>query len=395
MGAVATFGLICPRYPRRGILLEMLRSDEADPESSRRCAHRRLAVLWLGLLLALAVLAGCGTKPSSPTPGETQAATAAPSATVLEPSATPPPTSSSTATQTPRPTSTAAATATPIPRATPATIQAKIEVVWPHDGATVRDADLANITAYLISESGKDAPPCDWEPTVRLWAAENSQPARPIAVGQKRTIATGGRRFPAWDFNDVDVSAARDAANKLTFFVTVDGVNTLHNVWVHAADARTIFPQPDTPSGAVTRQPDAVDARIEVVWPHDDLPVDKARLANITGYMFESGTKQAISPDLGWLPVVRLHQSRNADTETTQSATAPPIGVSRVITGENGVSFLAWDFDNVDVSAAQDSLNKLYFWFDVDGTRTFPNIWAHGANTPTIFPQTDVLNSCK
>ena len=267
--------------------------------------------------------------------------------------------------------------------------------MWPHDGAPVRDAEQANITAYLVSETGNDAPPCDWEPTVRLWAAENSQSARPIAVGQKRMIATGGRRFPAWDFNDVDVSAARDPANKLTFFVTVDGVKTLHNVWVHAADARTIFPQPDAPADVVTRRPGAVDARIEVVWPHDDLPVDKATLANITAYLFESGTKQAISPELEWSPTLRLHQSTNADTETAEAYSSAPIGVSRVITSETGVGFLAWDFDNVDVSTAQDSLNKIYFWVSGDDVLTFPNVWAHGANTPTIFPQTDVLNSCK
>jgi hypothetical protein len=259
----------------------------------------------------------------------------------------------------------------------------------------VRNADRANITAYLISESGNDAPRCDWEPTVRLWAALNSQPARPIAVGQKRIIATGGRRFPAWDFNDVDVSAARDAANKLTFFVTVDGVKTLHNIWVHAADARTIFPQPDVPAGVVTGQPEAVDARIEVVWPHDNLPVDKATLANITGYLFQSETRDAIPPHLEWSPTLRLHQSRNADTETPLAVDSAPIGVSRVITGENGLSFMAWDFDNVDVSAAQDPLNKLYFWLEADDIATYPNVWAHGANTPTIFPQTDVLNSCK
>lgn len=333
-------------------------------------------------------------------PPQTQATAvetaAGPGPTAREASATPPPaTSTSTTSPTPFVTPTEPPTATPIPNATPETIRAKIEVVWPHNEAAVRDADWANITAYLISETGNDAPPCDWEPTVRLWAAQNSEPARPIAVGQKRMIATGGRRFPAWDFNDVDISAARDPANKLAFFVTVDGVKTLHNVWVHAADARTIFPQPDAPAGVATSQPAAVDARIEVVWPQDDLPVEKATLANITGYLFESGTMQAVPAELEWSPTVRLHRSENADTETDSAGGASPVGASRVITSENGIRFLAWDFDNVDVSSAQDSLNKIYFWLSVDDTLAFPNVWAHGANTPTIFPQTDVLNSCK
>jgi hypothetical protein len=382
----------------------MIRSNVAGPDSTGRRRVRRRPPVWIGFLLLIAVtLGGCSLMdgrnsvepPQSPAEAVAVGPTAGiptaaePSPTPASPTGTPTPSPTSSATPTPRPTATTA------PRATPETIRAKIEVVWPHGDASVRDADLANITAYLISETDNDAPPCDWEPTVRLWAAQNSQPARPIAVGQKRMIATGGRRFPAWDFNDVDVSAAREPANKLTFFVTVDGVQTLRNVWVHAADARTIFPQPDAPTGVVTRRPAAVDAKIEVVWPHDDLPVEKATLANITGYLFESETKQAIPTDLNWSPTLRLHRSNNADTETAESYGSAPIGVSRAITSENGVRFLAWDFDNVEVSAAQDSLNKIYFWLSGDGVAAFPNVWAHGANTPTIFPQTDILNSCK
>jgi hypothetical protein len=382
----------------------MFRSSVAGFDLSECRIHRRSVVVGLSALLLTMVLAvGCGMGRGTagsgtfPQPSETVAGTSSqPLPTVSEASATlPPPTNTATPAPTPSATPTAPPTATAIPHTTPETIRAKIEVVWPHDGADVREAERANITAYLISEIGNDAPSCDWEPTVRLWAAQNSQPARPIAVAEKRMIATGGRRFPAWDFNDVDVSAARDPANKLAFFVTVDGVQTLHNVWVHAADARTIFPQPDTPAGVVSGQPEAVDAKIEVVWPHDNLPVAEATLANIAGYLFETGTKQAIPADLGWLPAVRLHQSNNADTETVEAAEAAPIGASRVITSENGVAFLAWDFDNIDVSSARDSLNKIYFWLSVDDEVSYPNVWAHGANTPTIFPQTDVLNSCK
>jgi hypothetical protein len=382
----------------------MFRSNAAQSSSTGRASDRRRALAWIGFLLLIAgMLAGCsvtGGRTGEEPPREAVKTAAAVSGEVTPTAVEAPPTVSlptgiPTASPTPTMRPTPQPTATAVPRATPDTIRAKIEVVWPHGEASVRDADQANITAYLISETGNDAPLCDWEPVVRLWAAENSQPARPVAVGQKRMIATGGRRFPAWDFNDVDVSAAREPANKLTFFVTVDGVKTLHNVWVHAADARTIFPQPDIPTGVATRQPAVVDAKIEVVWPHDNLPVDKATLANITGYLFESGTKLAIPPGLDWSPTLRLHHSNNADTETIEAYNSTPIGVSRAVTSENGVRFLAWDFDNIDVSAAQDSLNKIYFWISGDDVVVFPNVWAHGANTPTIFPQTDVLNSCK
>lgn len=275
---------------------------------------------------------------------------------------------------------------------TPEIIRAKIEIVWPHGGAPVREADLANITAFLSTASGKDPPPCDWNPTVRLWSSLNTAPARPIATGEKRMFSTNGGRFPVWDFNDIDVSAARDAANKLAFFVTVDGVETLHNIWVHAADARTIFPQQDVPKGAVNTRPSAVDAQIEIVWPHDSAPIEQAELANITGYLFVPKTRQAFAPGIAWSPVVRLHRSLNAETEAPGTDV---VGSARTVVTSTGLSFLAWDFNDVDVSAAQDPLNQVFFWMSVDGGATFPNVWAHATEARTLFPQPDILSSCK
>jgi len=123
------------------------------------------------------------------------------------------------------------------------TIRAKIEVVWPHDGAPVREAVRANITAYLMAVDSNRPPPCDWDPPCGFGG--RSTPSQPsIAIGEKRMLETGGRRFPIWDFNDVDVSAARNPSNKLSFYVTLDDVRTYHNVWVHAQDARTILRNP-------------------------------------------------------------------------------------------------------------------------------------------------------
>ena len=269
------------------------------------------------------------------------------------------------------PTATAAATDTRSPirtpastppvsfdsRPTPSTIRAKIEIVWPHRGVSVREADLANITAYLITEPSSsdtslpEPPPCNWDPTVRLWAALNADPARRVAVGQKRMVTADGRTFPVWDFNDVDVAAARDPANKLTFFATVDGVRTLHNIWTHAADARTVFPQTDVPTGTLSRLPVALDSRIEIVWPHDNLPPEQATRANITAYLFAPGTLQTIPPDVSWTPAARLHWSLNADTEKAPGTGIT--GVARTLTASNGVEFQAWDFNDVDVSAAR------------------------------------------
>lgn len=326
---------------------------------------------------------------SSPTPQPI--ATTAPTRTP-SPSTTPTrtPTSTWTPTSTHTPTATQTPTATVPP--TPAVIQAKIEILWPHGGADVRDADLANITAYLIMPGSNDAPPCDWNPTVRLWSARNTEPARMLTTGTKRLLTTNARTFPVWDFNDVDVSAARDPLNKLAFFVTVDGVQTYHNIWIHAADARTVFPQADVPVAAIQWRPSTVDARIEIVWPHAGAPLREARLANVTAYLFAAGGKQALSPALTWRPTVRLHRSLNNDPEQPGSTVT---GAPREVTAENGVRFLAWDFNDIDVSLARDPLNQIFLWVSLDDTLTYTNIWVHGAEPRTIFPQVDLLNACR
>jgi hypothetical protein len=88
-----------------------------------------------------------------------------------------------------------------------------------------------------------------------------------------------------------------------------------------------------------------------------------------------------------------LDWSLNTDVE--KSPGTGIVGVPRTITASNGVTFQAWDFNNVDISAARETLNKLYFWVSVDETDTFPNIWAHGADARTVFPQPDTLNDCR
>lgn len=342
-----------------------------------------------GIVLALALLAFTGGCSGAPRP---ESPTAAPPTATIAPSAAVAPTTTPTETSSPTPTAGTRVAPTPTDAA-PQALRSRIEIVWPHDGASVKEAAVANVTAYLMALDANEAPPCDWEPTVRLWAARNAEPARPIAVGEKRMETNGGRIFPVWDFNDIDVSAAQDPANKITFFATVDGVRTYHNVWVHAQDARTIVSQPERPAQLLENPPQQTDARIQIVWPHDDLPVDQADLANITVYLFETGTLNAVSAAGGWDPEVRLHRSLNAENEDPAADT--PAGRARAIPLENGQAMLAWDFNDVDVSAARDRMNKLYFWVSVEDVSTFPNVWAHGADAPTVFPQLDVLESCR
>ncbi len=355
----------------------------------------RLVTTLLMLLPAL-LLAGCRQPRSLPAstvppaastpvlaPANTAASTPPRPTPVLLPTVIPAPATGS-------PSAVTSAATAAWDRLAPPFLRSKIEIVWPHDNASVHEATRANITAYLLAGPGNDPPPCDWDPVVRLWAAQNGAPARVVATGQKRMLSQGGSTFPAWDFNDVDVSAAQDPTGKLAFFATVGGVPTFHNVWVHAGDPRTIFPQADMPLGTTDRLPSALDARIEIVWPHGDAPVDQADRANITVYLFESGSKIALAPSMSELPVVRLHRSQNVDPE--QPGTAVP-GRPRAVT-VNGITFEAWDFNDVDVSAARDPLNRLYFWASVDGVTAYSNIWAHGTDARTFFPEPETLSSC-
>jgi hypothetical protein len=352
-------------------------------------AHRRRVasglVTMLLILLPALLLEGCAHPRSLPTSVVPPAAPASiPTPIVTAESM------QSTPTSTPAPTSAPAPT-TPSPAPGQPYIRSKIEIVWPHNNVPVREATRANVTAYLIAGQGNEPPPCDWDPVVHLWAAQSGSAARVVATGQKRMLSQGGSTFPAWDFNDVDVSAAQDPTGKLAFFATVEGVPTYPNIWVYAGDPRTIFPQADMPQGVTDRRPAAVDARIEIVWPHDGAPVDQADRANITVYLFDAGSKTALSPSISWLPVVRLHHSLNVDPEQPETAVA---GQPRTIT-VNGITFEAWDFNDVDVSAARDPLNRLYFWASVDDVPAYSNIWAHGADARTFFPEPETLSSCR
>jgi hypothetical protein len=139
--------------------------------------------------------------------------------------------------------------------------------------------------------------------------------------------------------------------------------------------------------------PLAVDARIQIVWPHGGAPVEQAEKANITAVLFRHGTTEAIPPDLDWQPTVRLYTALNTDVGPLQGQGL--VGTPRSVT-EGGLTYLVWDFNDVDVSAAQDPSKKLYFWVRVDDVTTYPNIWAHAIDARTDFPRVDIpAESCR
>ncbi len=123
----------------------------------------------------------------------------------------------------------------PIPEA----VDAPIQVVWPKDGSGPADASSANVSAVLLLPGTLQPAPCRWNPAVRLMASIDGGPARMVASGARRLVTDSGVTYPVWDFNNVDVSAARQGKT-IELWLEVDGAKENAPHWVYAAGA----PQP-------------------------------------------------------------------------------------------------------------------------------------------------------
>ncbi len=132
-------------------------------------------------------------------------------------------------------------------------LEPRIQIVWPQGGLPVSQADRANISASLFHSGSLVSVLPDYDGPVRLLQALNQDPLRPVAEGQKRLVTANGITYPVWDFNNVDVSAARDPSNKYFFQVEVRSPAERSNIWVHGADGRTFFPRIDVPERGCQR----------------------------------------------------------------------------------------------------------------------------------------------
>lgn len=264
-------------------------------------------------------------------------------------------------------------------------VDARIEILWPHNWASVTEAKQANLGLRLFVPGSLLQPACGWQPKVNIWQAVDTSPAAPLDYAKQRSV--DGQPFPYWELNDIDVSQANDPARKLYFMVRVDGVDTATSIWVHGADPRTYFPQQDVPSGVATDDLDAVDARIEIVWPHDGAgnprSVADGTHANIAVALFKHGTR--LSVPVGWQPA-ELVLYGAWDQEVSRALSRTPVALTRQ---SGAITYPVWEFHNVSVARATDPTAKLYLWANVTGTTTYPTIWAHGADPRTFFPAKD------
>lgn len=123
----------------------------------------------------------------------------------------------------------------------------RILLVWPHDEAgryaPPESANLVNISAMLfqrntlLAASSTDLPHRIW-----LIGALDNQIGRRLAVGKPRVVTEDGVRYTLYDFNDIDVSLARDPGHHWIFWLEAPDVDLSTNVWVHGGDARTVAP---------------------------------------------------------------------------------------------------------------------------------------------------------
>jgi photosystem II stability/assembly factor-like uncharacterized protein len=273
-----------------------------------------------------------------------------------------------------------AATAAP-----PQALDARIELVWPHGGAAVTEAKRANIGFRLFGRGSLEPPPCSWSSRVTLWQAFNNSPAEPLEEASQRTV--DGQPFPFWELNDVDVSRANDAGNKIYFMAQGNGPDLATSIWAHGADPRTYFPQQDVPSGLAAGPIDAVDARIQIVWPHDatgaERPPSEATQANVAVMFFKRGTR--LSVPMEWQPPgVTLYGAWNHEIGRPLAKEAMP-GVRTT----GAITYPYWEFTNIPVARAMDPANRLYLWVRLDAIETHPTIWVHGADARTAFPVPD------
>jgi photosystem II stability/assembly factor-like uncharacterized protein len=270
-------------------------------------------------------------------------------------------------------------------RDVPRAVDARIELVWPHNSAPVAEARLANIGLRLFAPNSLEQPPCGWGQQVAVWWAKDSDPAQPLDNAKQRTV--DGNVFPLWEVNDVDVSYAMEPRHKLTFMIQASGIDSATNIWTHGADPRTYYPFPEVPSGIATGEIDAVDARVRVVWPHDAdgnlREISEAVYANVSVALFKHGTRLSVPID--WRPDGgTLYGAWNQEIGRPLSSEAV-IQVRKA----GAITYPTWEFNNIPVGRAMDPANKLHMWFVVDGVDTYPSIWTHGADARTLFPVKD------
>lgn len=320
--------------------------------------------------------------------------------------ATPALTPVGTATPTPVLVGSVTATVSPTPTATPTPIArwlppVRVAVVWPHDAqgqyAPPAAAHLVNVSVWPTNQVPCGAPP---DPTIlapRLMLAAGNEPAR-FVDGNPRLIsrAVGGVPFPSVEWNDVAVDPSTSYRLVVYALGVPIGGNFYSNVWTHAADARTLLAQPLLPEDvAGDRFPiDGVDARIQVVWPHDGqgqyVPPERAPFVNVAVDLFQHGTRRSLAVDAAGSYTVRL-----LEAEGNGPLGAVDVKTEHVTYTVGARSYQRWVFDDVPVKpGGQYNFAVSALAAGAKLVSPYSTIWTHAADPRTVLPDPPVPPPC-
>ncbi|MBI2911854.1 MAG: hypothetical protein HYY05_06905 [Chloroflexi bacterium] len=147
-----------------------------------------------------------------------------------------------------------------------------------------------------------------------------------------------------------------------------------------------------------------VDARIQIVWPHDELgrpaPVESAPLVNVEVFLFEPGT---LNPMVCNFPnQVRLRWAQNGQMPQLGGAeraflapthdrvpgqVVPDVAIGqRIMRNVDGKEFPLWIFNDVPVARVPGGQITTYFLVEVEGADFKTSVWAHSADPRTFLP---------
>lgn len=260
-----------------------------------------------------------------------------------------------------------------------AEVDATIQIVWPHGNAPVASAKKANLAINVFRAGSAASVGPQWGAPPRLLRAIDNDVEQEVGIARARVVKRGALEYPLWEVNDVDVAAANDPNRKVYFRLAMDGKREATSVWAHGADGRTILPKPKEPVAVLAAMPAAVDARIQIVWPHGGAPVEKADRANIAAYLFEQGGDAAIPTTFDGQVI--LYRSIN-------NGPGEPVALGdKELRSVGGVTYPRWIFNDIDVSAARDKSARIFFRVEVSGVPYFANVWAHAADARTFVPK--------
>jgi hypothetical protein len=232
----------------------------------------------------------------------------------------------------------------------------------------------------------------------RLVAAPDRGNLARSAVGRRELRDVAGKTVPAWVFDDVAVypppfrQLARQS--KTYFWADVAGSDARTIIAPYGVDSLTLAAPMDNPPERVGGPiPDTVEAHLQILSSHD--ASGQSRSSKEAG-LVDVGVDLAAYPSdstWGWTSVgfgfdrpVSLLRSLNDGFLTTVKTADEIRTVSYTFPDGTGKSWPRWIFRDVDVSDAPGTTNRYYFSSQVNGTTTYPTIWAYGADRLPALP---------